>query len=83
MKATKPLGTRMISFDSRHKIIKNVPYSSYLRGKHLLRRKRVKQAEKSPAKRLATKLFPPLGAFIDATETLKDIRTIATKGKSK
>jgi hypothetical protein len=41
----------------------------------------VKQAKETIAKRLVKKLSPPLGTLIDAAETLKDIKTIATKGK--
>jgi len=41
----------------------------------------VKQAKKNIAKRFVKKLSPPLGTLIDTAETLKDIKTIATKGK--
>jgi len=82
VRAPKSLGTRIIYTKSRtHKITKNVLYSSYLGGKRLLRNKKVKQAKKNIAKRLVKKLSPPLGTLIDAAETLKDIKTIATKGK--
>jgi hypothetical protein len=82
VRAPKPLGTRIIYINSHtHKITKNVSYSSYLRGKRLLRNQKVKQAKKNVAKRLVKKLSPPLGTLIDAAETLKDIKTIATKGK--
>jgi|GEM_PF-6812342 len=82
VRAPKSLGTRMIYINScTHKITKNVSYSSYLRGKRLLRNQKVKQAKETIAKRLVKKLSPPLGTLIDAAETLKDIKTIATKGK--
>jgi len=82
VRAPKSLGTRMIYINSRtHKITKNVSYSSYLRGKRLLRNQKVKQAKKNIAKRFVKKLSPPLGTLIDTAETLKDIKKIATKGK--